>query len=476
MPTTTVANTTWHARLGSLLVQHRASILALLILGGTTVAATYYWLGQSKGRLAAEKRAELERISEDELPLGMRELLAYGEPGIVEAVDALESNRPEVVSAARTALREELLLWRNLDPYDGTNRVAILASTLKDRMNHLRASEKELAAELATDILVWPLQGESNERLAIVRDCEDILRSSFDNRRSVASYSDRAEEYEAILDDIRQQRLASRVVNQESDEGTFADSNSALIAGDVPPASGIELFPATSGDSSGVPARSVSSPSSTEPNGFVVRSAPAPPLGGNNSGSTTPDRFTPPALSGESYLPEIIVDPSQGAAPVQRGTLPVGEAIAEPQTLPIYDTQPSEQVPFDQSTSVHLNYQWLPHIQLMKYLHSRDATIAAEAEKELYDRGFSPTQVEISRKVTHPDVNVRVAAIDELTNGIRFDPKPWLRWLCEDNEIVVRSKAIAFLATSNQSSDRQFVEQILQADRNAEIRAQIKWR
>lgn len=480
-------------------IQQKGPIFCVLLIAGAALGIGAYWMSQTPERLASSKLAALETAKAEEVPLIMQELLGLGDPGIVATVSALESDRPEAVNGARVALREELAKWRHLDPYDGTHRVALLADTLKQRVAYFEPAEKEFAAELATGILLWPIQGESKDRMAIIRDCETVLRDSLDGRALTESYAERDEEYDNLLAELRDQRVAAF----ENDSSLASISPPPQIDVSIPtdPAEtlipvtsdelGLERFPRT------VPGQSTGPDSGEEPNAFEAR-APLPiyeasspsyensPYGDSSYGNTSeapvarPELFTPPSNADNQQLPEVIVDANLSGAPqtgiIRNDTMPnEGIALVEP-PLPQAELDRSNSTAGDGSTTVHLNYRWLPHIELMQYLHSPDSAISAEAEAELRRRGFTQSQINVSRNVTNPDPSVRLAAIETLTKTSRFDPKPWLRWLCEDDLLEVRGRAISFLATSNEQTDRQFVGRMLQAEKNASLRETIQWR
>jgi hypothetical protein len=107
----------------------------------------------------------------------------------------------------------------------------------------------------------------------------------------------------------------------------------------------------------------------------------------------------------------------------------------------------------------------------MKRLHVPSA--AAAAESELRRRGHDDNTLALARKLTDADPRVRQQLADLLPQLAGVDPQPWLVHLAQDANPEVRRTAITVLASSNQASVTQWLEQIRDAETDPHVAAAI---
>ncbi len=148
--------------------------LLVLATGGALfyVSSTYL---RPQRLLAARVAAQLDAVPAAELPLHMRQLAAFGEDGLPHLVRALKDERPAVAAEARTVLSEELDRWQLLKPYEAARRLACLATELARGIESCSPTTRRLASDLATRILLWPVDATAIDQQQLIGDCERVL-------------------------------------------------------------------------------------------------------------------------------------------------------------------------------------------------------------------------------------------------------------------------------------------------------------
>jgi hypothetical protein len=108
-------------------------------------------------------------------------------------------------------------------------------------------------------------------------------------------------------------------------------------------------------------------------------------------------------------------------------------------------------------------------MRLMRALH--DPREAQTAERELAQRGFAANHIELARRFTSPEVQVRCDAVRSVTSVRGLVPADWLDWASRDSARDVRLTAVALMITSGQDQLLRRVEQIASDDPDLEVRA-----
>jgi hypothetical protein len=144
------------------------AVVAILFLAG------YGWL-QPQRRLAARVAAELDTARDERVMEVMKQLAAFGEHGLPHLAAALKHERPEVASAARTVLSEELDRWQLLPPKTASKRIACLAEELSRGIEACSPMTRRMASDLATRILLWPVDAAAINQPKLISNCERVL-------------------------------------------------------------------------------------------------------------------------------------------------------------------------------------------------------------------------------------------------------------------------------------------------------------
>jgi HEAT repeat protein len=109
---------------------------------------------------------------------------------------------------------------------------------------------------------------------------------------------------------------------------------------------------------------------------------------------------------------------------------------------------------------------------VMRRLHVSDPQVVLAARVELERRGISGPLVDLARRATDPDPNVRKQFAESLPSMPGIDAKPWLLELSYDENSQVRATAVGLMATSGDLELIRRLEQISRDDPDDYIRAQ----
>jgi hypothetical protein len=181
---------------------------------------------------------------------------------------------------------------------------------------------------------------------------------------------------------------------------------------------------------------------------------------GHGRQPTEPDATTHPA-------PRILTHPPD-AEPIprasQRNTADAeSDAVVTAATRRTSAAEAAERPPSDPKR--------MPLVRVMRMLHDTRPGAAEVAVRELHNRGLNHQQVELAKDLTNHDPAVRRRLVDRLPQVPGLAARPWLLWLCQDDDADVRLAALTFLATSTDPQLREHVRQIADRDVDPRIEA-----
>jgi hypothetical protein len=107
----------------------------------------------------------------------------------------------------------------------------------------------------------------------------------------------------------------------------------------------------------------------------------------------------------------------------------------------------------------------------MRRLHEGGAG-ALEAQRELASRGFGQLEIELARRLTDDDPEVRRRLAEWLPRLPGIDARPWLLWLSEDPSPQVRLLAATLMSTTTDPALLERVAEMYRADPDADVRRQ----
>lgn len=159
----------------------RRWLFPVLCVGCLTVillAALAKLTPRPKQVLAHQRQSELKTAADDEvLPL-LREIADLGDAGIGVLVESLGSQREVVARGSQRVLHEVLERWQLLPADVSSPRVTALARELAEHTSALPREARSIAADLATQILVWSFDDDVVQIQQVIMDCETVLRAS----------------------------------------------------------------------------------------------------------------------------------------------------------------------------------------------------------------------------------------------------------------------------------------------------------
>lgn len=395
-----------------------------------------YWM-------AEHWRAKLNQVSDDRVPVLLAGVAELGEPGIPVLVEALGSGRESVARAGKQILIEEVSRWELLSPAAASRRLAILAESLADRIDQFGPTARSDASELATRILLWPMDDKSVDRGRVAQWCDRILRVSAGERR--------------VLDEHHRSSGVTRLLVGGDPAETYGDNLERSMVAAAEPDSAETVRAAE-----------------TEPESLPFHESPTTmQLRGDHADNATRLRVANPPQGGPRKQVGIEVPPLERLAQL----FSMAEKNAQ-ETGALDPNVPAEGDPAHDLSAepdpIVDSLRRANTMTVMKQLRSADQRVAAAAEVELTRRGFSATHLELARWLFHPDpaVRKRVGRAALETPGI--NPIPWLVELSRDDTSEVRLTAVTLMATTGEPTLMSHIEEIARRDPSERVRRQAQ--
>jgi len=130
----------------------------------------------SSSRLVNRYQNNLDSVPDEQVPQHLQEMASFGDESIAVLVESMGSDREVVAISATRVLRDKLASWRMLPPSESSSKVALLAHLLVINLDQIEPNRQTASADLATEILIWPVDQTSVDKDQIIADCEQILR------------------------------------------------------------------------------------------------------------------------------------------------------------------------------------------------------------------------------------------------------------------------------------------------------------
>jgi len=427
-------------------------LLALLIAVGLIAVVVLGLRGWLDRFIAQHWQDRLNSVTDDRAPLLLGQAAALGDAGIPVLVEALGSRRESVARAGKRALLEELDRWEMLSPADASPKLALLAKALADHVDDFGLTARADAAQLATRILLWPLDRQAVDRQQVIGWCETVLRTTALDRRLLAEKS-----------------LAGRPERAVSGENRPATDQARSGLGERPSVAdreqpGIAIAKMAQLPGGGLPIHKF-------PTGSATGDSPAAPrMADVRAGQ-------PRHFSGESNArplnslrkPERLpINPHD--APKLLSPLNNSSRSPDPGLMRSFTGSPTPGDRDDrlQDGGSHAAAR-TSTIELMQRLQAVDKQQVDHARDELERRGFSEFHFDLARRLFAPDPHVRIQLARSLPTLQNVNAEPWLLCLCEDENADVRLAALTLLATTGDPILLERVERIARADPDPRI-------
>ena len=371
--------------------------IVLVAGAGALLAVTAYWYFPSSRLLARRMGQVTESVPAEEISRHLRQLPLLGDEGLRSLVRAIGSERDDVSESAAIIMDEQLEAWRELPASESSRRVSAVATLLAQYVDSFDASSRRRAAQISTQILLWPIDRDAVDGAELVEQC-------------------------------------ARVLEARSDTIGLEETEIAIRELDIPMVPGTEGTPEQAGDFSPNSIQQRLPPSITEI-GRPPRQLTTTPVSQNPrpASDRAPDGFP-------SYASPTNEQPNDERTPeLYKVPSPVGVADS--------DAVPPTAVFAPRAQPVDLN--GLADMGVMRSLHSSSSRIGAMAEAELAKRGYREMDIRLARRLVDPDPKVRLKLVTVLPSLAGVDPRPWLLQLMRDEDALVRRAAASVLSTSN---------------------------
>ncbi|MDA1050282.1 MAG: HEAT repeat domain-containing protein [Planctomycetota bacterium] len=388
-------------------IRRLVSVGSALIAAGVCAAA-FCFLRPFDAYLLSSWESQLATVSDEDVEVRLEQIAAIGERSWPTLVAALHSDRQIVAGTAGSVLQRELARLELRSTDETSPIIAGLARQLADRGVRPGPHSGHASTQLATRILLWPINRKLIDGERLVADCELIIRSA---------------------KQPQQGRIADSSAGQVEGRQGFSSSEEARLSTEL-------LTPLAGG---GLPVQLVESPplppQTIHPAAELI--APSP---------TEPQQFPVQAprvldvrqrvASGEATKQSLSKPPAVDS----RQSLDLRRDIAAAPTLP--------------------NLPAMSDLNVMRTLAGDDERLVREAVDELYRRGFQTKHFRLAELLVDPDSNVRLQLVQSLPQMSGIDSRPWLLWLSRDQDPEVCKAAVAVIATSADPSLQQRVREL----------------
>lgn len=401
----------------------RLRTIILITIASAMLAAVAYWKFPSTRLIAGRLESETPAVGSENIARHLQQLRQLGKDGLQSLVRSMSSNRADISEGAATAIESELEEWRSL-PVDASSvLVSTLAELLALHADSYPPPARRRAAQIASQILLWPIDRNVIDGSRLVDDCGTVLEASFHVAENPA--------VEAAISDLEE--LATE---NNFDEPAAVSPSPTPIQDRLPGGiSEISPPPQEFGSDENLPILPYPV-SSAEPNPFPV----SEPTDDTAADEPAPQLYRSPA-------PTRVLEQE---APRPPAHTPVA-VLRKPPAL-----------------------DKLADLDVMRELHSASDAVSFAAAEELKGRGYRDIDIKLARHLVDPDPQVRLKLVGALPSIAGVDPRPWLLHLMKDSSVEVRRAAASVLATSSDPEIRRRLEELELEETDPEVLRQVR--
>jgi hypothetical protein len=412
------------------------------------------WYTRQPEQLVGRLEQELVAADDGQIEGPLRSLAAIGEPALPALACALASDRATERQVARRVLIEEVDRWELLPADAVETRLAALARSLAASAPKMDIENRRVASDLAMRLILWPRAGGSAS-CPWLTDCEAVLASAAERKPQPTQV--------AAIQLVAKAGFASPEAQQSLAPTEFADSGASLPEKAELPGGELPLDMSPMPDVRGFVEPHIvhaAAPPQADPRqpGRLEIPSDSRSLDGeesdtsdNDDGDDLSNGGTPAA--GANH-PARLPSASRGARRMAAGLQAGRQAVAT-----THDAEP-------------VVWEKLDSRDVMRRLHASDERVASAARLELERRGISGTLVNVARRATDPDPQVRRALAEALPSMPGVEAKPWLLQLSYDEDLQVRHSAVTLMATSGDLEMVRRLEEISRDDPDESIRGE----
>jgi len=447
-------------------------ILALGVAACLLLTVVVWLCVPNSQSLAKRILGQIETAEDSELPALLNELADLDEISLPMICDLLDHDRMSVRVAAHREIGNLMASWRMLSGAESAPRVANLAAILAERVEGFSAFGKRAAVDIAAQLLRFEIASGDADNSKFAFHCESILL--------VAANID------AAL--LEKQSLANNDTAFETPTAVSATQDSI-----VAPPSPSQMTPTRYSPASPRDAETVR-PLFAEQQ-FTEQENATENIGGDRrpwqeDTNSAPAPFAPPSEPVQALSPRNdvgAVDPANGdqtdAAPTDIAPTDIGPTEADASRATLATASMNEDAHRDSLVKQASNeesgdgqkYSERLEKDLVADLSSSDATVTSLALRELKQRGFNETQLDIAEQLASPDPLVRLDVVEQLPTVHGINARRWMIWMTYDVDAKVRDKAVAILATNDSLEVRVRFREMLAGESDPEIRRRLHY-
>jgi len=421
-----------------------------------------------KDMMAARWEQQLATVKDEDALAHVRKIARLGEPGIPVLVTALASDRASVAGAGRVVLFEEIERWRWFRADVSSRRVAILAEALAKASPHLGPVAQKTAADLATQILLWPSDAKAIDRRELVSNCETILHAKIASRLQHGPATT-----VAVFDMPSTTKSTCRPKETwplEQQENNPLREMPTLPGGGLP----VEMAQIASPPSlPKKPKTTFGRLQNRGSNGHGkngrMRSQDARKKnlsraeGDSLHSSLSPPRPLHPGVA------RRLIPATPPSGPLRKNARPKSGNLLRENQAEIRDR---DQLRMTEPTAGSLVQ--LSDLDVMRLLHAEDGETKDAAKRELVRRGFDPLRLRLAHYLTHPDPAMRAALAESLPVIHGIDQRLWLMTLAKDPNPTVRLAAATVIATTSDVDMKKELRQLETQETNPKVRQMLR--
>lgn len=382
------------------------TILGCLVIALTTIPGLH-----PSTMLANRWAEELPDLPDKEVESRLEQIAGLGDASVPILVNSMASERQVLADASEETLREQIGRWQLLSRTQSSQKVALLAEHLARKVDDFKPRRRNAAADIAMQILLWPIDDNSVDSRKLIANCERVLRGANGLTSEVASNN-------------------------------------------VAPSTGPTTMSLSDSHSLGLPAAIVDIPSlpvaqnlydqldtstNDEPNAFDTTLAS--------------DEVTPMTNDGIQRLTNAV-----NAKPIESVSPTVNEL----------ERMESSPAPPTAENAIH-RLETLDHVAVMSFLrHEHEQTSLAAAD-ELERRGFTENDLYLALQLTDPDSTKRIELARLLPRMTGVDSRRWLFWLSEDKDAGVRAEAVSILVTIRDPQVQKYLKSMAERETSPSV-------
>ena len=426
-----------------------------LIATAALTAVVWWSLGSEAGLgrwLAKSWARGLQHESAARVASDLQTIAALDAAGLDTLLDALGSTRLVVAESAAQALHDRMKVWRQWPAERSGPLAAQLARGLAKRIGGWPATSQRVAADVALQLLDWPIADERSLDSTWLVDCERILRIV--PLGSVATPST-----SVTVNDTAQSSKAQSPKAQFSKGPETGQKPGLLtpapVAGEMPSAPMMEAnqMPDQGAGVTFQPTQtrhqSDDSTAGLDANSPVWRESTFGDVGRESAAGSVDTTETLREEEQTGLAPAL----PDSASP-DTGNMPAGDASNEPRALLAKRAE----------------------LDLIFDRGGDDKDLRDAAEAELRRRGFRDYEFKLADKLISADPAER-RQIAHLVHGLKSGASRWLVWLSFDPDRSVRQAAVALMVTSEDPRIKQRLLKMEVTDADSVICERIRvWR